>query len=128
MANIQRGESEAVIDGEVYRFVIDHSALAHAEWAAGVKINELLPALADPSRPQTLAIGAIIYGALRKHHRDLSMDDALNLAERGGEAIGLALGEAMEGAFPAAKAGAENPPKPPRGAGTTSKRTGRQKG
>lgn len=129
MANMQRGESEVDIDGTAYHLVIDHGALAHAEWAAGVKINELLPALADPSQPQTLAIGAIIYGALRQHHRAMNLGDALALAEAGGEAMGRALGEAMEGAFPdAVKGDRPNPPKPPRGAGKTSKPTGRPKG
>jgi hypothetical protein len=128
MANIQRGESEVVISGTAYRLVIDHGALAHAEWAAGVKIDELLPALADPSKPQTLAVGAIIYGALRQHHRSMSLADALELAAEGGEALGEALGEAMSGAFPdAVKANKANPPMPPRGAGTNSSRTGRRK-
>lgn len=126
MANIQRGESEVTIGGKIYHLVIDHGALAHAEWAAGVKINDLLPALADPRQPQTLAVGAIIYGALRAHHRSMTMGDALSLAEEGGEALGQALGEAMEGAFPAAAAKA-NPPKPPRGAGMNSSKIGRRK-
>jgi hypothetical protein len=131
MANIQRGESEVTIDGVTYHLVIDHGALAHAEWAAGVKIQELLPALGDPTQPQTLAVGAIVYGALRARHRSMTLGDALALAEAGQEALGEALGEAMAGAFPdAAQNGAAkaNPPKPPRGAGTKSRPTGRRKG
>ena len=131
MANIQRGESEVTIGGMTYHLVIDHGALAHAEWAAGVKIQELLPALGDPTQPQTLAVGAIVYGALQARHRSMTLGDALALAEAGQELLGEALGEAMAGAFP--DAGAQNgaakanPPKPPRGAGTNSKRTGRPK-
>lgn len=131
MANILRGESEVEIGGVRYRLVIDHSALAHAEWAAGVKINELLPALANPDGPQTLAMMAVIYGALRQHHRTVTFDDVFPLAEAGGEALGAALGEAMEGAFPeavkAARAATENPPEPPRGTGTNSRPRGRKK-
>lgn len=130
MANIQRGESEVTINGATYHLVIDHGALAHAEWAAGVKIQELLPALGDPTQPQTLAVGAIVYGALQARHRSMTLGDALALAEAGQEALGEALGEAMAGAFPDAVqngAAKPNPPKPPRGAGTNSKRTGRRK-
>lgn len=121
MAVVQRGESEAVVDGIRYRLVIDHAALAHAEWAGGVKINELLAALTDPDGVQTLAIGALIYGALRAHHRQMSLDASLRLVEAGGEDLGAALAEAMAGAFPdAAGKVAENPPPPPPGTGTIS--------
>lgn len=129
MPNIQRGESECDIGGVTYHLVIDHAALAHAEWAAGEKISDLLPALADPSKPQTLAIGAIIYGALRQNHRNITLGDALALAEQGGEALGQAIGEAMQGALPDAVKGPKaNPQKPPRGTGTSSKPTGRRRG
>jgi hypothetical protein len=125
MANIARGESELTVDGEVYHLVIDYNAFANAEDAADMQIDDLLNALR--TQPRIKHLRAILYGALQDRHPGTTIADAGRLMSAGGEELGQAIGKAMEGAFHQARA-SENPPTPPRGAGTTSRQTGRQKG
>lgn len=125
MALIQRGEASfSAADGTLYRIVLDFAAFAEAEEASGLQINDLMRAMTNPRLKH---LGAILYGGLLEHHPDMTPRRALNLLGEG-EAVGAALGKAIEGAMPKPGPSAEGKARPPRGTGTRPKRTGQQKG
>ncbi|QUT07913.1 hypothetical protein KFK14_11290 [Sphingobium phenoxybenzoativorans] len=129
MANPAKGEAACeLMDGTKLTLVIDYDALAEAEEAADMGVNDLLGALGGET-PRLKVMRAMVYGALRDRHEDLTLQDvgSFLLDQRNHGVIGEALGKALQGAFDQATGGAENPPAPPSGAGTASSKTGRQK-
>lgn len=128
MVNPVRGQATCTLtDDTQLTLVIDFDALAHAEDAANMGVNELLAALQD--NPRMKVLRAIVFGALQSHHSGMTMADVGNLLlSEDSQIISEALGKAVSGAFAPKSGGAENPPSPPSGAGTTSKPTGRRKG
>ncbi|GLV22009.1 hypothetical protein TomMM35A_18620 [Sphingobium sp. TomMM35A] len=137
MANIQKGEASFTAGGKVYRLVMDFNAFAEAEDAADMGVDDLLKAITPEvdgegnvtKKPRIKHMGAILYGALKAHQPNISLPDAINLMNDGGEAVGEAIAKALNGAMPKADASAEGKAEvlgP--GTGTKPSRTGRQKG
>lgn len=128
MANIARGEASfTTSEGRTLTLVVDFNALAEAEDAVNIGANELLEKL---GKGRIKAMRGITFGALIARHPDTTMDevDALLMGDDAGP-LGSALMKAVEGAFPKPEATAgANPPAPPGSTGTSSRRTGRQKG
>lgn len=130
MANPAKGEADCeLMNGTKLTLVVDYDALAVAEDVADMGVNDLLAALGQPT-PRLKVMRAIVYGALRDRHGDISLEDvgSFLLDQRNHGVIGEALGKALRGAFDQATGGAANPPAPSSGAGTASSKTGRQKG
>lgn len=120
MANRARGEATLTLeDGTVMTLAIDHNAMAEMEDAAdGVTADELFQGMR-----RVKYMRAILFGALRQHHPEITLVQAGDLLSEG-ERVGVAIGEALERAFPQAfdearKAVKEGEPHPPvRSAGT----------
>jgi hypothetical protein len=128
MANIARGEASFTTSaGQTLTLVVDFNALAEAEYAVDMGANDILAGL---SKGRIKAMRGITLGALARQHPGMSMEDVdtLLMGEDAGP-LGNALMKAVEGAFPKPEAAAgANPPAPPGSTGTSSRRTGRQKG
>lgn len=136
MANIQKGEASFSAGGANYRLVLDFNAFAEAEDAADMGVDDLLQAISPKvatdgtilKKPRVKHVGALLFGALRAHHPNLTLRDAINLMSDG-EHVGEALGKALQGAMPKPDQSAEGKAEAPNGgAGTKPKQTGRRKG
>jgi hypothetical protein len=128
MANRIYGEARVVLeDGRELTLRFDFGALVEAEEAADAGTEELMRELAKGS-PRLKTARAMLYGALRYHHSDLTLEDAGELLMSDGSAVSEALGEAMQ---EMADRRAKNPPtgaapvrKSPPGIGTRSSKPG----
>ncbi|AMK19331.1 hypothetical protein [Sphingobium sp. MI1205] len=127
MANIHRGEASFEVDGRIYRLVIDFAALAEAEDAADMAVDDLLKAITPVidldsgkvlRKPRIKHLGAILYGALKAHQPSITLAAAINLMSAG-EQVGEAIAKALQGAMPKPDASAEG--KGEAGAGTGTK-------
>jgi hypothetical protein len=116
-------------DGSGYTFLFDHRAIVAAEKAGEDNFGVLLQGMAEG---RLGALTALTWAGLRAHHPGMTLDEAWDLLENEGEALGLAMGEAIKSSRPgqmAMKAAGANPPKPrSRGTGTRSSARGSKKG
>jgi hypothetical protein len=114
-------EQAVVVDGETITLAIDFRAIDATESLFGGRgYDDLLEDIQQPKVPVNVQ-AKVLWGLLREHHSDLSMDQILTLVigERG-VIVGLGMSELYKRAFPTAeKAKGENPPKP-RGASKIS--------
>lgn len=132
MPNLHKGEAEFTCEGVRYRLVLDLNAMAEAEEAADMGVDALMKAISPVldehgnviKAPRLKHVGAILYGALRRHHPHISHADAINLLGESEDA-GQALGKALEAAMP--KPSAEGKGQAASGTGTKPRPTGRQK-
>lgn len=133
MPNIHRGEGSFDVDGVTYRLVVDLNAMAEAEEASALQLDDLLAALSPVvdkdgkviGKPRLKHVGALLYGALRAHHPDVTLAAAINLLGAG-EHVGAAIGKALVAALPKAQAkSAEG--KVDAGTGTKPRPTGRRR-
>jgi len=129
MANRIYGEAMLCLsDDRELTLRFDFGALVEAEEAAGVGTQEMMKELAGGGARLKTA-RAMLYGALRYHHPDVSLAEAGDLLMVDGEAISEALGRAMQ---EMAERRSPNPPngaaakgrKPPLGTSTRSSRHG----
>jgi hypothetical protein len=115
-------------DGREFTFLFDHRAIVASEKAGDGNFGEVLRGMAE-GRLGSLV--ALTWGGLRAHHPELTIEDAWDLLESEGEALGNALGEAIKSSRPGQmvmKAAGANPPKPrSRGTGTRSSARGSKK-
>lgn len=127
MANRVFGEARlALSDGRELTLRFDFSALAEAEEAANRGTDEMLKEMAEGGARLKTA-RAMLYGALRHHHPEISVDDAGDLFLSDGEAVSAAMGRAMSEMSdrkPNPPKGAAAKKAPPRGTGTRSSRSG----
>lgn len=117
MANRARGEAALTLaDGRELTLVVDYGAFAEAEDIADKGINELLDMM---RRGRLRAMQAIVCGALKANHPDISPDEVGDLLLGGDSAaIGKAVNEAVANAFPKEAAGkGDADPLPKGGAG-----------
>jgi hypothetical protein len=123
-------EQTVDIEGEPIRFVLDFAAIDATESLLGGRgYDTILADMMDGTAP--LAVQAkVLWGLLRRHHPELSLDQATTLLfGRTGLIVGASLGTLINAAFPTAdpeKAKGENPRKP-RGASPTSSPRGARK-
>jgi hypothetical protein len=133
MANIQRGGAAFTHNGKSYTLVVDMNAFAEAEDAANMDVEDLLKALSPQMdakgnltrRPRLKHVGAMLFGALRAHHPEISHADAIRLLDA--PAAGEALGKALTAAMPKPDPSAEGKVQAAAGTGTKPRKTGRQK-
>lgn len=129
MANRIYGEARCPLsDGRELTLRFDFGALVEAEEAAETGTEAMMKELAKGGARLKTA-RAMLYGALRYHHSDLTLEDAGELLMVDGEAISGAMGAAMqEMAERRAKnqpgAAAAEKPKPSLGTGTRSSKHG----
>ena len=130
MANRIYGEARlSLADDRELTLRFDFGALVEAEDAAGVGTQEMMAEFSAKGGARLKTARAMLYGALRYHHPDLTLEDAGDLLMGDGEAISRAMGEAMQAM---ADRRSPNPPKgaaapsrkPPLGTSTRSSRHG----
>lgn len=120
--NPVKGEAPLVLhDGRSLTLVLDMEAMVEAEAAYGKPLPKLL---ADAGEGFMGAMGALLQGALARHHK-IGRTEALEMLRSDPDAVAVALGEASEKAFP--KASAEGKAGKPRG-GKTSGGNGAKRG
>lgn len=114
-------EEAVKIGDDTIRLVINFRAMDATESLVGRNYDEVLKEMAAGDPPLSLQ-GKVVWGLLREHHPDLSLDHAMTLLF--GEpsvAVGFAMNKLLNAAFPAAdpEAKGKNPTKP-RGASKPS--------
>lgn len=131
MPNPVKGEVALRLeDGRILTLVADHAALVRAAQAhtGKTKLAKLFADLTpltdkeggmlldedgDPQKDIVPALCALFFGLLDAHHSDLTLRDATNIMMAEQDKVSAAATEAMELAFPDAKASAEgNAPAP----------------
>lgn len=116
--NAMKGEAEAKLaDGRTIKLAFNVNAWVAIEEQLDLTMPEILEKIA--SNKASLAIQrAIMWGGLRKHHAEMSLEDAGDVMVEAAEAMRAGL----EGGAARAEEGAgetsEDPPKRRRGAGT----------
>lgn len=125
MPNKLKGEVALTLtDGRCLTLVMDMEALIQAEDAADLPMDQLL------SKARRGFIGAqraLLFGALRTHHKQMTMADAADILSSDGAIAFGALADAMLAAFgPAEGKEDANPPSPP--VGTNSGLNGAKRG
>jgi hypothetical protein len=86
MANKNRGESDLKIGGKTYTLKFGWNAIAQIETVLDKGINEILPLIQDPASFRGGALIAVLWGVLRHHHGELTLEDAGDLLDEAGPA------------------------------------------
>lgn len=114
MANKHRGEVAFDLEGKTYTLRLSTNALCELENVLGCGINEIGSKLANPETLRLSTVRAVIWAALRDHHREVTLADAGVMVDalKLSGAVEL-IGKTLSAAFPDAEEGAtENPPQP----------------
>jgi hypothetical protein len=112
MANAIRGEVPLNLsDGRTFTLIMDMEALVEAESAYGKPLQKMM---ADAAQGFVGASRALLYGALRAKHPDVTLRDASAIFMTDADAAGEALTEAVEKGFPDAAKSAEGKVSRPR--------------
>lgn len=123
--NPLRGEVPLTLaDGRGFRLVLDFEALVQAEAAYGKPMPLMLADALDGFKG---AERAILFGALRTWHPQITLRDASDMLSSDAEAVQSALDSASAAAFPAAAEDKEagNAPAQSRARGRAGKASGR---
>ncbi|WP_394658423.1 hypothetical protein [uncultured Novosphingobium sp.] len=113
MANAHKGYVPLKLDGDrEFTLVFDHEGLIEAESAYGKPLHQVL---ADASTGFMGATRALLYGAMRRFHADLTLGDVSTLLFENADAIGAALSQAYDAAMPKPGASTEGKAARPRG-------------
>lgn len=110
-------------DGREYHLLFDHEGMIAAEDVASRNGANLgfKDVVVGSAAGRLGCLRALVYGALRAHHPEVTVAEATGMVEREGKPLGKALFEAMANAAPPpAKGKAANPPKAASGTGTRS--------
>ncbi len=113
--------NEALVEvgGTRLRLVVNMRTIDATEALTGLNMPKMLSLLLSEDAPLSLG-GKALWGMLREHHAEVTLDEALGLMfapEQ--EAIGAAMGDLFRRAFHLGEVKEENPPKP-RGRSRTS--------
>lgn len=127
MTNALKGEVPLKLnDGTHLTLVFDMEAMIEAEGAYG---KPMLTMVGDASVGFIGAIRAMLYGALRAHHSDLSLKDVSEMLRENTEVITDALAKAHDAAMPASNGvSAEGKAAPRRRPGKISGANGAKRG
>jgi hypothetical protein len=128
MANKVFGEARLTVDERELTLRFDFNAMCEAEEASGIGTDAMMEAMSG-NRPKLKIARALLYGGLRYHHAEIALDEAGDLFMSDGEAVSKAMHKAMQ---EMADRRTQNPPKgavaihprPSRGTGTPSSRSG----
>jgi hypothetical protein len=106
-------EETVALDGGSLRLAINFRALTAIEGLAEQGMDDILPAVLGGRAPLNL-IGKVLWGLMREHHPESTLDDAggLMLSKATSAAVGLAMSSLLMRAFsvePEAKG--KNPPR-----------------
>ena len=119
-------EEQLTVGDETLRLVINFAALDAVESLTGRAFDRILADFTKPdAEPQLSLQGKVVWGLLRQHHPEITLDQvAALLFGPTGARIGAAIAKLMAAAFPAAepadpKAKGANPRRP-RGASNPS--------
>ncbi|SMF70517.1 hypothetical protein SAMN06295910_1892 [Allosphingosinicella indica] len=94
--NAIRGEAKVTLaDGRVLHLVRDFNALAVAEEACGSNMQAIGASIAKGG-PVMRFTRALFFGALQRHHSEISLDEAGDLLISDGAAIGAAMERVAE--------------------------------
>ena len=118
-------EETVKLDGGVLRLAINFRALTAIEGLAERGMDDLLPALLTGTAPLNV-IGKVLWGLMREHHPDSTLDDAAGLMfdKDTHVPVALAINALLMRAFHIeTEAKGKNPPKR-RGTSKTSSRRG----
>jgi hypothetical protein len=129
MANKVFGEAVLPLsDGRELTLRFDFGALCEAEEAAGKGTEEMMKELAT-GRARLATARAMLYGGLRYHHAEVTLEDVGDLLLVDGDAVSGAMSKAFEEM--ADRRAAQNPmpgrvvkSKPPHGIGIHSSKRG----
>ncbi|MGV7119553.1 hypothetical protein [Sphingopyxis sp. 550A] len=98
MTNATKGETPLRLpDGREYILVLDFEALPAAERLYGAPIAQVT---VDAGVGFVGALRAMLYGALRRHHPDITPEEAGQIFATDGRAAQRALEEASKAAYP----------------------------
>lgn len=113
-------EQSVVVGGETFKLVINFRAIDATEQLVGKGYDEILSDI-QQSNVMVSLNGKVLWGLLREHHSELTLDQILTLCKgTEGVTMGLAMSQLLMAAFPVAeKEKGKNPPGP-RGASKTS--------
>jgi hypothetical protein len=106
-------EQTVVVDGETLRLVINFLAIDATEQLVGLDYDTILAELQKEGALTGLTV-KVLWGLLRQHHSDLSLDQVATLIRgEAGLTVGLAVRELLAAAFSTEeKEKDENPPEP----------------
>lgn len=111
MANPHRGEVDLKVGQQTYVLRLGINAIAEIETLLDLGINEIAASLNDPSKIRIGTLRAIVWGALREHHKDLSLFDVGDIIDEiGATDVMGSVQKAFQLAFPDAEGGDDPPP------------------
>ncbi len=86
MANREKGEVDLVIAGETYRLCLDTNAMAHVEnlFSTPEKDVSFFQVFSKLGTGSIRHMRGILWGALQKHHPNLSVNDVGDLIQKAG--------------------------------------------
>lgn len=120
MANPFKGEASVTLaDGRTLRLRRDFNALAEAEAAVGVRMDEITRII-QSGGPVMKFTRALFWGALQAHHPEIALVEAGEILMSDGEAISTAMAGAAAGGEARPEGGKNPPAKRRRGTGTAS--------
>jgi hypothetical protein len=127
MTNPLKGEGRLILeDGRTFTLVLDFDGLIAAEQAYGKPMQQLL---AEANQGFMGAIRAILWGALQRHHPQLTLGDAGQLMLDQQQAVMAAVEVAIMAGLPDPGAEGDNPGNASRRpAGRRSGRSGAKRG
>lgn len=101
-------EEQLAVDGDIYRLVLNFRAIDATESLIGCSFNSILRQITlDP--PLGL-VGKLLWGLLREHHPEVSLDEAASLMFGDtGVLVGAAVRRLLDAAFPQADEGDGKP-------------------
>jgi hypothetical protein len=101
--NPHKGEVALTAGDKAYTLRLSINAMVDVETLLDKGINEIITSL-DPETVRISTLRALLWGALREHHPQVSIFDAGDLISEIGAAVaGEKIGEALKAAFPAAE-------------------------
>lgn len=107
-------EQSVKVGDEAYRLVVNWAMIDATESLLGRPFDEVLTELLTPvPAPRMGTIGRVLWGLLREHHPEITLEEAAGLMfGETGETIGIAIGKLMMDAFPTQEEKGKNPRKP----------------
>lgn len=106
-------EAQVTVGDDTLRLVVNMRTIDATEQLVGMDMPSALQILLSPSPPLALG-GKVVWGMLREHHPDVSLDQALGLMFGDtGAAVGVVMGDLLRRSFHLGEEAkdTENPPK-----------------
>lgn len=111
-------EAQVQVGDDSLRLVVNMRTIDATEQLVGMDMPSVLQLLLSPSPPLALG-GKVVWGMLREHHPDVTLDQALGLMFGDvGAVVGLAMGDLLRRSFNVGEE-AKDTGNPPRRRGTS---------